>query len=173
MNADARRNAQMTDAIDTLVAAVPDPHRGLPDAVFYYVSRTTPLVNVDLLIKDGRGRTLLAWRDDPHAGTGWHVPGGIIRFQETMAERIEQVAQREIGTRVACDPTPIAINEMIHRDRQVRGHFISLLFNCRLDAAFVPDNGGREAGDPGYLAWHDTCPANLIAFHDVYRRHIG
>lgn len=164
--------ARLQAAIDVLVEAVPDPSRGLPDPVFHYVSRTTPLINVDLLVKDGEGRTLLAWRNDVHAGTGWHLPGGIIRFQETMAERIEQVALREIGVAVDCDPQPIAINEMIHRDRQVRGHFISLLFNCRLDASFVPDNTARQPTDAGYLAWHAGCPADMIPFHEVYRRFI-
>ena len=37
---------------------------GLPEEIFLFVSRTTPLVNVDLLIKDENGRTLLSWRDE-------------------------------------------------------------------------------------------------------------
>ena len=58
----------VTDAVQILVDAVPDPNTGLPDEIFYYISRTTPFINVDLLIKDAQGRTLLAWRDDEHAG---------------------------------------------------------------------------------------------------------
>ena len=166
----------MTDAVENavrvLVDAVPDPNAGLPDEIFYYISRTTPFINVDLLIKDPSGRTLLAWRDDIHAGTGWHIPGGIIRFKETIAERIRQVALREIGTRVDYDPQPLAINEMIHRDRELRGHFISLLYNCRLSAAFVPENRGLAPTDAGFLAWHDACPDNLIVYHDVYRQYL-
>ena len=57
----------IADAIDVLDRSVTDPGLGLPDEVFYYISRTTPLVNVDLLIKDEIGRVLLAWRDDPVA----------------------------------------------------------------------------------------------------------
>jgi ADP-ribose pyrophosphatase YjhB (NUDIX family) len=163
----------LAHAIDVLIDAAPDPHHGLPDPIFYYISRTTPLINVDLLVKDQRGRTLLAWRNDPHAGTGWHVPGGIIRFQETMAERIEAVALRELGALVDYDPAPIAINEMIHHDRKLRGHFISLLINCRLDSGFAPNNTGRSPDDAGFLQWHDRCPDDMIVYHDMYRKHIG
>ena len=162
----------VTDAVQILVDAVPDPNTGLPDEIFYYISRTTPFINVDLLIKDAQGRTLLAWRDDEHAGTGWHVPGGIIRFKETIEERIRQVSLREIGTLVDFDPQPLAVNEMIHHDRDLRGHFISLLYSCRLDGAFVPDNRGRKPTDAGYLAWHDSCPENLIVFHRIYSQYL-
>jgi colanic acid biosynthesis protein WcaH len=162
----------LADAVQTLVDAVPDPNTGLPDEVFYYISRTTPFINVDLLIKDAAGRTLLAWRDDVHAGTGWHIPGGIIRFKETIAERIRKVSLREVGTLVDYDPEPLAINEMIHYDRDLRGHFISLLYNCRLDASFALENKGLQAHEAGYLAWHNHFPDNMIPFHNVYRKFI-
>jgi len=159
-------------AVRTLDEAVANPTQGLPDPVFYYISRTTPLINVDLLIKDERGRTLLAWRDDVHAGIGWHIPGGIIRFKETIAERIRQVALREIGTTVSHDPEPAAITEMIHHDRDLRGHFISLLYRCHIGSDFIPANAGRTPSDAGYLKWHEQCPDNMIVYHDVYRKFI-
>jgi len=165
-------NSPIADAINLLVDAVPDPNKGLPDEVFYYISRTTPFINVDLLIKDEAGRTLLAWRDDVHAGTGWHIPGGIIRFKENIAERIRQVSLREVGTLVDYDPEPLAINEMIHHDRDLRAHFISLLYNCRLNSSFVPENKGLQAHEAGHLAWHDHFPDNMIPFHHVYRKFI-
>ena len=74
----------ISDTIAFLVKEVPDPSKGLPDDVFYYISRTTPLVNVDLLIKDEKGRALLAWREDQFSGKGWHVPGGIVRDRKSV-----------------------------------------------------------------------------------------
>lgn len=159
-------------AIAALVEAVPDPRRGLPDNVFYYISKTTPLVNVDLLVKDDLGRTLLAWRDDPLAGRGWHVPGGIIRFKETFSARIEKVAQTELGTSIQYDPVPIAVHEIIHPERDTRGHFISLLFKCFLPSTFIPENEGLSVGDRGYLTWHDRCPEDLLPVHELYRDYI-
>lgn len=43
------------------------------------------MVNVDLLIKNvSSNETLLTWREDEYYGPGWHVPGGIVRFKETI-----------------------------------------------------------------------------------------
>jgi colanic acid biosynthesis protein WcaH len=160
------------DAVVALDAHVKDPRQGLPDDVFYYISRTTPLVNVDLLIKDERGRTLLSWRDDPYCGRGWHVPGGIVRFQEDISTRIRKVAAQEIKAEVAFEEAPIAVHELIHPDRRNRSHFISLLYKCSLPPAFVPANLGVTEKEAGFLAWHEGCPQDLIKVHDIYRKYI-
>jgi hypothetical protein len=160
-------------AVETLVNAVPDPSQGLPNEVFYYISRTTPLVNVDLLIHDEAGRTLLAWRNDRYAGVGWHVPGGIVRFKERLESRLEKVAASEIGAPVQWQPVPIAVHQFIHATRAVRGHFISLLFQCFLSGCFQPPNLGLSCTDAGYLMWHDSCPETILPVQDVYRNYIG
>ncbi len=156
------------DAMEFLVEQVPDPSLGLPDDVFYYMSRLTPLVNVDLLIKDEKGRTLLAWRDDQFSGQGWHVPGGIVRVKEAMETRVRTVAETEIGVDVSFDKTPIAINEFIHNEREVRSHFVSILYRCFLPGSFVPANKGLNSCDKGFLMWHETCPDRLLKCHGVY-----
>jgi colanic acid biosynthesis protein WcaH len=158
----------ITDAIVFLSKQVPNPSEGLPDELFYYVSQITPLVNIDLLIKDEKGRTLLAWRDDQYAGKGWHVPGGIVRFKETFETRIKKIAETEIGTNVSFDPIPMALNQLIHHERDIRGHFISILYKCFLPSTFIPENKGLSPGKKGYLKWHDFCPDNLIKYHKIY-----
>jgi colanic acid biosynthesis protein WcaH len=160
----------LADAVSILDQAVPNPSHGLPDEVFYYVSRTTPLINVDLLIKDEKGRTLLSWRNDPYCGAGWHIPGGIIRFKETIENRVQKVAEREVGGPVEYDPTPIKITEMFHPERADRSHFISLLFKCHLPSTFTPENKGLGETDVGFLKWHAGCPDNLIVYHDHFYR---
>jgi len=167
-----RDHLNIEDSIATLVEAVPQPSLGLPDSVFHYLSRMTPLVNVDLLIKDENGRTLLSWRNDQYAGTGWHVPGGIVRFKERLETRVEKVAEIEIGMAVRFDPTPIALHQVIHEEHEIRGHFISLLYKCFLPGAFKPRNEGLSPQDAGYLMWHDRCPANLLHVQEIYRRYI-
>ncbi len=159
----------LADAIAVLDRHVADPAQGLPEEVFYYISRTTPLVNVDLLIKDEAGRTLLAWRNDQYAGQGWHIPGGVVRFKETFETRVQKVAEREIGRKIDFDPVPLALNQLIHPDRNTRGHFISILYKCFLSGAFVPENEGLTTADAGYLKWHECCPDNLIVYHEIYR----
>lgn len=160
------------DCMAALVDAVPDPSQGLPENIFYCLSRMMPLVNVDLLIRDETGRTLLAWRNDVYAGKGWHVPGGIVRFKEKLETRVEKVAETEIGTPVRFDPAPIALHQIIHPERGIRGHFISFLYKCSLPGTFRPRNTGLSPEDAGYLQWHERCPENLLRVHEIYRRHI-
>jgi len=161
----------LTQAIEIIDQHAATPKRGLPQEVFYLMSRLTPLVNVDLLIKDQNNRVLLAWRQDQFAGAGWHIPGGIVRYKETLEQRIQQVALTEIGQKVDYNLAPITINE-IHRSHATRGHFISFLYNCSIEESFIPTNEGLKETDPGYLAWHDVCPKQLIDVHELYRPYI-
>lgn len=158
-------------AIDALVN---DPRSGLPDEIFLLVSRLTPMVNVDLLIRDDDGRTLLTWRPaecgDP---AGWHVPGGIIRYKEKAADRVRAVAKLELGANVAFSERPLAVNEAIRAVSENRGHFISLLFDCTL--LTPPEERLRYRGsdpEPGQWAWHSVCPNNLVPVQEMYRRYL-
>ncbi|MCX7704681.1 MAG: NUDIX domain-containing protein [bacterium] len=158
-------------AIEILEKVIKKPEIGLPDEIFLFVTRIVPMVNVDLLIKDGRNRTLLAWRDDPYNGKGWHIPGGIVRYKEKLMERVIKVAESEIGAPVEFEPEPIAINEIILPQR-TRGHFISFLYKGFLPETFEPPNYGLSEKDNGYLKWHNFCPENLIRVHEIYRKYI-
>lgn len=151
----------LNQAIKFLGKLIPNPSLGLPEKVFLFISRITPLISVDLLVKDEHDRILLSWRDDQFYGQGWHTPGGIVRFKESLEERIKRVAETEMGTMVKFDPTPVAINQVFHQGK-IRGHFISFLYNCFLSSKFVPKNKGLKKTDSGYLQWHRTWPKNLI-----------
>jgi ADP-ribose pyrophosphatase YjhB (NUDIX family) len=159
--------------LDLLEFSIHSPREGLPEEIFLFVSRITPLINVDLLIKE-EGRTLLTWRDDEYCKTGWHVPGGIIRFKEPYAVRIETVAREELDTVVTFDPSPVGIHEIIHPLRKTRGHFISLLFKCRL---LKPLNEkmkyNHEHPQINQWKWHDTYPENMIEIQKIYKGYMG
>ena len=159
------------EAIEILEEAVIDPSSGLPEDLFLFVTRIVPMVNVDLLIKDEDDRTLLAWRKDPYSGEGWHIPGGIVRYKERLVERVEKVAETEIGMYVTFDPSPIAVNEIILSQR-TRGHFISFLYKGFISKSFIPPNNGLTEKDSGYLKLYDFCPENLIRVHEIYRKYI-
>ena len=162
--------ADLQRALEAIEATLDDPHRGLPEELFLFVSRITPLVNVDLLIQDDLGRTLLTWRDDEFHGAGWHVPGGIIRFKETAADRIRTCARQELGVEITFEPAPILVNESIRMEAS-RGHAIGLLFQCRLLGA--PDAARQAVSDPpmpGHWRWHDHCPPDLLSVQRPYAR---
>ena len=157
-----------------LLAQSGNARQGLPGPVFRLVSQLTPMINVDLLVRDEQGRTLLTWRADEFYGPGWHVPGGIIRFKETIATRIAKVAESELGCEVDFNPQPLSMREVMAPHRDVRGHFISLLYLCTLR---TPPAAELEAvsGVPqnGQWQWHASCPEPLIRVHEMYRPYIG
>lgn len=162
---------KISEAIQYLEQQISDPHKGLPEDVFLFVSRLTPMANVDLLIKDENGRTLLSWRDDQFTSAGWHLPGGIIRYKEKMEDRVQKVAVTEIGRAVNYDPAPLSFHQgFCHHSS--RGHFISFLYKCSLVGDFVPANKGLTRRDPGFLQWHKHCPHNLVKAHKMYRKYI-
>jgi ADP-ribose pyrophosphatase YjhB (NUDIX family) len=165
---------ELEEHIKAIDQAVGDARRGLPKPVFDLVSRLTPLVNVDLLIRNLRGETLLTWRRD-ELYLGWHIPGGVVRFKEQLADRIAEVARIELGSTVAIvRPEPVAITPIINAARLARGHFISFLFECALTSPL--DESRRYAdGEPadGQWAWHSTYPPAMIASHQIYSGFIG
>lgn len=163
----------LATVLDQALGAIPDARAGLPQEAFYFVSRLTPMINVDLLVKDRQGQTLLTWRQDHFYGPGWHIPGGIIRFKEKIAQRIIKVAESEIGCRVRFDPKPLDVREIMNKERDVRGHFISMLYLCELEGN--PDAARRsDSASPigGQWQWHRGAPANLIPQHEGFRSFI-
>ena len=155
--------------IKFLKGKIENPRIGLPEEIFLFISEITPLVNVELLIKDENQKTLLSWRDDKYCGSGWHIPGGVVRFKETLEKRVQKVAETEIGTKIEFEPVPIAMNQIIC-DYETRGHGISILYKCFLLNKYILKNTGLAEGDRGYLKWHDSCPKNLIKLHEIYRK---
>jgi ADP-ribose pyrophosphatase YjhB (NUDIX family) len=160
----------LRSTLDALRSVIKAPTEGLPEDTFLFVSEITPLVNVDLLVKNEQGQTLLTWRDDGLYRPGWHVPGGVIRFKEKFADRIQAVAANELGAAVRFQPTPLIVNEVIHPSRSVRGHFVSFLYACTLTSALDETLKQQdESPKPGQWAWHDRCPDNIISVHEIYR----
>lgn len=159
--------------LDQVLNYIKNAKDGLPIDVFYFVSQLTPLINVDLLVKNKKGQTLLTWRDDQFYGPAWHIPGGIIRFKEKIEDRIEKVAHIELGSSVRFSPEPIHIRGLINANRDIRGHFISLLFLCELTTE-LPQERGFIAGEPkpGQWAWHNESPKNLLKVHESFRKYI-
>ena len=167
-------NADLSLLLERVSQHVADPRVGLPQELFYFVSSLTPMVNVDLLIKNKKGQTLLTWRADRFHGPAWHIPGGIIRFKETIGDRIEKVAKSEIGCGVRFSEVPMDVRGLVNTERDVRGHFISLLYVCELQGDPAPSMKA-DLADPraGEWAWHETAPHNLIKAHETFRQLIN
>ena len=167
-------NKELSYLLDEALKLIPNSKAGLPQEAFYFVSQLTPMINVDLLVKNKLGQTLLTWRDDKFYGPAWHIPGGIIRFKEKIEDRINKVAENELGCEVKFCTTPLDIREMMNKDRDIRGHFISMLYSCEIVGN--PDNLKRSLDNNpqhGQWAWHEEAPQNLLRVHEPFRKFIN
>ncbi len=61
------------------------------------VVRLAPLVSIDLIIEDCKGRVLVGMRNNEPAKGFWFVPGGRILKNERIAEAFERVIKTELG----------------------------------------------------------------------------
>ena len=152
------------------------PEEGLGKELFLQVSALLPIVNVDLLVYNSKGQFLLTWRDDPHCGRGWHVPGGCIRFKETFEERIRKVAKNELGlVDFTFDKDPLKVFEIIDNGRREidnqneRAHFIALAYKCYAPDDYEIDNRGKKEGNVGYIKWFDRLPGDFLCIQSCYK----
>lgn len=166
---------KINEAVKILLDSQINPTEGLQENLFLLISSLVPIPNVDLLITNDKKQILLSWRDDPYYGKGWHIPGGCLRFGETMQERIQKTAINEIGTKVIVDAEPLVVRDVIRppRDNLInkneRGHNIAVLYKCSLPKDFEIQNKEKKETDNGYLRWFSVIPDNFLFVHDVYR----
>lgn len=150
-----------------------DPSQGLGKELFEFISTLTPMPNVDLLVESEKG-ILFSWRDD-ECGQGWHIPGGVIRYQESLDQRLHTTAIDELGADISYDKDPIKIVELIKNDvsyrewpSKGRGHAISILYRCQIiDESKLLNCDDQEIA--GHLSWFKSMPDKFLKVQEVYR----
>jgi len=165
---DMKNYEEITAALQDL-----DGRNGLPEEIFLAISTLTPIVNVDLLVRDDVGQILLSWRSDAYFGCGWHLPGGCIRFKETMEERLQKTAMEELHSQVFFEKFPLAVKDVVvNKEESVprfREHHLAVLYDCRFPADYKIQNGKLEEQDAGYLKWFSKIPDNILEVHSCYQ----
>lgn len=79
---------------------IPAKGERLPLPQFMQVVASTPLVSIDLIVKNEHGQVLLGMRNNEPAAGFWFVPGGCIRKNETLAEAFARISEAELGVRL-------------------------------------------------------------------------
>ena len=64
---------------------------------FSGVIALTPLVSIDLLVKNSEGKFLLGYRNNKPAQGNWFVPGGRILKNESMDQAFQRLCNEELG----------------------------------------------------------------------------
>ena len=102
--------------------------------VFKTVIENTPLVSVDLIVKD-RGRVLLGRRVNRPAQGKWFTPGGRVLKNEMISSAIARIAKTELGAEPASAPKFIGVFEHLYDDGifdHVSTHYLNLAYEAEL-----------------------------------------
>jgi colanic acid biosynthesis protein WcaH len=108
------------------------------DTDFLKIIDATPLVSIDLVIKNERGEVLLGKRQNKPAQHCWFVPGGRIRKNETIATALNRIAGKELGLPLQqSDCQLLGVYEHIYDDNflgeeNINTHYVVLAFTSRI-----------------------------------------
>ncbi|HTD68228.1 MAG TPA: GDP-mannose mannosyl hydrolase [Candidatus Limnocylindria bacterium] len=122
----------------------------LTDQDFLHIVDSTPLVSIDLILRNDRGEVLLGQRANRPAPGMWFVPGGRIRKNERVAEALQRISQRELGVTIP-DATLLGVFDHIYPDNflgapNVNTHYVVLGMAAELkeDLRVTPDDQHTE-----------------------------
>ncbi len=111
----------------------------ISDKNFLDIIAATPLVSIDLIVRNAEGRVLLGKRVNRPAKNYWFVPGGRIRKNEKLAEAMQRISKTELGVTLTIDPVKLLGNyEHIYEDNffgeeGINTHYVVLAYEYSLE----------------------------------------
>lgn len=132
------------------------------------VIRLTPLVSIDLIVRDPQGRVLAGLRTNRPAQDCWFVPGGRICKDERLADAFRRITRSELGTAIEISQAHFrGVYEHLYDDNfaGVPGlgtHYVVLAYELHLDTP-LPE---LPADQHEAFRWFRV--AELLAAPDVH-----
>src|SRR6516165_5855991 len=106
---------------------------------FAQVVRNTPLVAIDLIIRNPDQGVLVGLRTNEPAKGKWFVPGGVVRKYERLADVFARIVKAEVGLEASIDDAKfVGVYEHLY-DNNVFGengcgtHYVVLAHELNLD----------------------------------------
>ena len=112
----------------------------LPDETFKGVIQHTPLISIDLIVRNEQGEVLLGKRFNAPAKGYWFVPGGRVRKNETLDDAFVRLVKEELGIEsgiTRADAKFLGVFEHFYDDcvfgDDVSTHYIVLGYNITIE----------------------------------------
>ena len=108
---------------------------------FAEVAKRTPLVSINLVVRNSRSEILVGLRRNDPAKGSWFVPGGRILKDERISDAFEHITFEELGHRLAFeDATFLGVFEHMYADNFTGNggfstHFVVLAYEVCLDSS--------------------------------------
>ena len=137
----------------------------LDKPTFSTVIQSTPLVSIDLVIKNNQGQALLGKRLNRPAKDYWFVPGGRILKDESLADAFIRLTTEELGQTFTIDQgTLLGPFDHFYQDNVFSDGFtthyvaIAYVLNIGDDLPNLPldeQHGSYQWFELNYLLQHD------------------
>ena len=72
----------------------------LSESTFQTIIGATPLVSIDLIVKNAKGEVLLGYRTNRPAQGYWFVPGGRVQKNERLDNAFLRLTKAELGVAI-------------------------------------------------------------------------
>ena len=113
----------------------------LDKKIFQTIVQNTPLVSIDLVIKNAQDQVLLGRRNNRPAQGYWFVPGGRIRKNETLAQAFKRLTCVELDQEFLLgDACFLGVFEHLYADSvfdsEASTHYIALGYQLIVDVSF-------------------------------------
>ena len=143
--------------------------RFLNKAEFVQVVRNTPLVSIDLVIRNPDRCVLVGLRTNEPAKGKWFVLGGVVLKYERLADAFARIVKAEVGVEASIDDAKfIGVYEHLY-DSNVFGeeefgtHYVVLAHELNLD------HQPPIVSDPQHSEFRWMTPAELTSSPDVHQ----
>ena len=115
----------------------------LPDETFKSIIQHTPLISIDLIVRNEQGHVLLGKRVNAPAKGYWFVPGGRVRKNETLDDAFVRLVREELGIEsgiTRADAKFLGVYEHFYDDNvfdgEISTHYVVLGYFIKLKKKF-------------------------------------
>ncbi|TDO99576.1 GDP-mannose mannosyl hydrolase [Marinomonas balearica] len=118
---------------------------------FLEIIDNTPLVSIDIILRNSEGHILLGKRVNKPAEGFWFVPGGRIRKNETLKAAMQRISLVELGFEIDLHHAEmIGAFDHIYDDNfnatdGVNTHYVALGYNVKMDSQNKVKNDSQHS----------------------------
>ena len=138
----------------------------LNSSTFSNIIESTPLISIDLIVKNDSGQILLGKRVNKPALNSWFVPGGRIYKDETLDDAFARIVKDELGLSVSRDQANFyGLYEHFYSDNVFNDDFNThyIVLAHEINISDMPDTNNQHSS----YKWFNT--QELLADENVYK----
>ncbi len=138
------------------------PEHPLSKEEFDSIYAKVPRLTVEIIVKNSIGEIYLTKRAIQPCIGQWHLPGGTVRFGESLTDAVKRIALRELGIKVTATDNKGYIEYPSHYEHGLDDP-VGIVFEVTAyTGALVPNEESESGG------WFRKLPENLHADQDLF-----